>query len=144
LPEWLDQRALAKRIGRTTRQLQTLAAKGLPVEPRRRGPRYDWHVVRPWWEQYLQDLVRQTVPTDEAEARTRKLAAEAELAEYKLAEQRRQIGRLDPEPGIERGKQDQIRRQRAARERSHALPTPRAPSSLRYGEEVSAAAAVAI
>jgi phage terminase Nu1 subunit (DNA packaging protein) len=95
LPEWLDQRALAKRIGRTTRQLQTLVAKGLPVDPRRRGPRYDWNVVRPWWEEYLQDQVRQAAPTDEGEARTRKLAAEAALAEYKLAEQQGQMLSLE-------------------------------------------------
>ena len=61
-----------------------------------------------------------------------------------FAEKGGQIGRLNSKPRIEGGKQDEIGRQRPAREHGHALPTPSARFPSASDKEVSAAAGAAI
>ena len=78
----------AKRLGLTVRQVQRLRVDGLPMQ----GDRVVWPAARIWRDERLIERGRQqAVPTDAKEAKNRKTAAEAELAELDVAQRRGEL-----------------------------------------------------
>jgi phage terminase Nu1 subunit (DNA packaging protein) len=75
---------LAERLGLSTRRIQQLRAKGLPYRSCGRQITYEWDSVWPWFVNYkiAQELGKNGKQNEaERRARTRKLEAQAKLAE---------------------------------------------------------------
>lgn len=82
MAERLSQSQLAKRLCLSTRQVHNLADEGMPSVSDGSKRWYEWESCFSWYVEYKQ---RQSAPADAEEAKARKLAAEARLAELELA-----------------------------------------------------------
>lgn len=86
--ELIAKAECARRFGVDVRSVTEWVKQGMP----KRGTRFPWPEVMRWREDQLRDQGRREVkPTDEGEARARKLAAEAALAELELAKARSEV-----------------------------------------------------
>lgn len=86
--------AAADLLGLTHERLRQLALEhpDIPMSGRGRSRRFLWPPLRKWRDAYLRsEGVRSIRPQSVEEARARKLAAEADLAEIELAERRGQL-----------------------------------------------------
>lgn len=86
--------AAAELLGLTHERLRQLALEhpDIPMTGRGRSRRFLWPPLRKWRDAYLRsEGVRSVRPQSVEEARARKLAAEADLAEIELAERRGQL-----------------------------------------------------
>lgn len=86
-PKEVTQQELAAILGRTTRQIRYLDAAGIPHRRvNGREKRYPLPDAVDWY--YRRQYEQREEPTSLDDARRRKLVAEAEIAEYDLAEKR--------------------------------------------------------
>lgn len=85
----VNQRDAAERLGLTTRQVKNLADLGMPTVSAGGKLTYPFPECLKWYVEYkVTSAVNACTPGDFEEAKTRKMAAEAELAEMELAQQR--------------------------------------------------------
>lgn len=78
----LSQSETASRLGLTTRQIHNLRAMGMPSESVEGKVVYLWPAALHW---YIEHRIKAAEPKDFEEARARKMAAEARLAELEQA-----------------------------------------------------------
>jgi phage terminase Nu1 subunit (DNA packaging protein) len=91
----ISRAELADRLGVSPQTMARLLKEGLPCEGTGRGRRFPWPAAREWYDARREALLRAQLeraegPADFATARARKMAAEAELAEFELATVRRE------------------------------------------------------
>jgi phage terminase Nu1 subunit (DNA packaging protein) len=90
--ELLTQDDFADRLGLSTRQVRNLEKSGLPTRSRGGKKLYPWGGCLAWYISFkVQTAVTAASPADFDEAKTRKMAAEAEIAELDLAIKRQQL-----------------------------------------------------
>ena len=90
----VNQKELAALLGLTTRQVNNLVEKGMPVVSENGKRLYDAPRCIAWYrEAKVAEAVRANAPADLEEAKARKMSAEAELAEMQRDLER---GRLMP------------------------------------------------
>lgn len=89
VPEWLSQAELERVTGLSRQTLAELAREPDCPREQRDGWKYPWPAWNTWYVNRRVDrAVERVKPADFEEARARKTAAEAELAELELAKQR--------------------------------------------------------
>jgi phage terminase Nu1 subunit (DNA packaging protein) len=87
MSETVSQTELARILGLGTRQIRNLEAAGMPHESQGNAKAYPIPQAVQWYVGFKsEEAAKKAAPQDLEEARLRKLAAEASLAEYELAE----------------------------------------------------------
>jgi len=97
--EWVGPKEAAKRLGMTVQALGYWVRQGAPVRDGSRGREFCWPDFPRWRDKELERKVRESSrPKSLDEARQRKEAAEAEMAELELEQMR---GRLATKEAVQ-------------------------------------------
>ena len=94
MSKWLNQKQLCELWGKSRQTAgHWMNRQGCPKRERNGRTEYQWPEFVEWWASERERIAREqrAPPEDFEQARARKMAAEAELAEHELAVQRAQL-----------------------------------------------------
>jgi hypothetical protein len=131
--EHVNQRELAARLGLTTRQVRNLANDGLPRNIAQGVASYPWPEALNW---YIARRIKQAAPPDKLAAQTRKLQAEAMLAELALAREQQAVVPIETCDKLGADMADALRAVLINLPSSHALALERLGVSAEEAERV--------